>query len=220
MVNNTVKAICYGMTALLCILCCIYLSAEGFKLWWYSYFVPAPFFLNLAAFLYTAYMTFLCIKNNGESPILSENLINDRNTNFMKDVYFKYLFSIAFAFGLSYFIGLVSKKFDIWDFNLYDWVMFYIQMVLPLIIFVDGQKFEHSRNPQVPKDFIVIAIILLIYAVFFTICSMIELYHGYNVWAGALANSMATFVYSFLGYLTYDLMLFRKTSNGDYVLFK
>ena len=71
------------------------------------------FYLLIICLLYWFYMYFVEVDNSSENE-MKTNFVNEKNTNFLADIVFKYLFIILLAYGISYVIVYIydSEIFD------------------------------------------------------------------------------------------------------------
>ena len=165
--------------------------------------------------IYSGYMTFLSFRSTGE-PILSENLIKEKNSLLIKDVFFKYLIS----FGVALFLMRITLFIDWIPINYYfssryGWVQNYVFVILPILLLFDAKYFDHLRCPTF-KDMIILLCILGIHVVYYIILVLIQLQPVEILWRKIVTQDLNLFIYSFIGYLIYDCILFRKTSTDNY----
>ena len=216
------KLFFYLVATILSILCFIYFiikaidTRSGYG--YISYLSPFSFAFICGTIVYFLYMSLNSLKGNqvNAEPLL----VNNQNTLFLKDVYFKYLCSFAIALAIFYVINMIAKKFEV--FGVFsNWVLFYTNLVLPILIIIDAVYFSHLRCHTFCRDIMIIAIILVIHFVYFVLWNIIYwgFHDGIEVWAFMLSSNLALFIYSFNGYILYDYILYRKTGSGNYVAF-
>jgi hypothetical protein len=194
-----------------------YLVVKVFELrgsFFMQYLTSTTFFFLIGSIIYAGYMTFISLRASGQ-PILSENLINENNTIWIQDQFFKYLISFGIAHLMLWVISMVLIKFSY--FSMFtQWVQFYINFLLPALLIVDAKYFEHRRCPVMMKDVLVFVVIIAIHAVYCLICYIIQYSDGFSYYSLIVSGDLTLFVFTFCGYIIYDWILYRKTSQEDY----
>ena len=220
MVGITKQAVCYAIVTVLSLLSIIYNFVKALQyngIIWELYLTQAGFIFLIGTVIYAGYMTFLSFKSAGE-PLLTENMVNSQNTIFIKDVFFKYLISFGIALLLFWIISQVGAKFDLFD-KFENTVNIYTSLILPILLIIDAKYFDHLRCPQFSKDMIIIIVTLAVHVMYSFLCNMIAqgFSDGFKSWNYIVANDLYLFVFTFNGYLVYDYLLFRKTSQDNYL---
>ena len=220
--SNTIKAISYGIIAVLSALSALYYVIKGLEnsqLGWISYLTPPSFFFTIGSFVYSGYMCFLCLKSSGEA-ILSENLINESNTIWLKDVFFKYLFSFGMALAVSWIIVIITMRFEIFQtFQIFFFT--FVNVILPILLYLDARLFDHLRCPSFIRDITILVVVVAIHVVFSLLCyiSRYGFSKGMDFYNLILSTDVGLLIYSFFGYFFYDYVLFHKANpEVDYLL--
>lgn len=171
--------------------------------------------LTIACF-YWCYMYFLEKVNSGESTE-GQGLITQRNTNFMADNIFRYLFVIVignsiycyvFRIGYRNHIIYVRDLFNI----IFNW---YSYTILPIACIIDfcGRKRNRTPNPKYDLiiTLIVIAILSFIDSKFTLILSLTQ----FDIF---LRSIILNTLFMGLTYLLYDYLLFKMNGGNSYTL--
>jgi hypothetical protein len=217
MVTVTTKAVCYAVVTVMSLCSFIYFIVKVIdigKFFFIDYLTPFSFFFVIGSIIYAGYMTFISLKASGQ-PILSENLINENNTIWIQDQFFKYLISFGIAHLMLWVILIIAQQFKY--FSVFtQWVQFYVNFLLPVLLILDAKYFEHRRCPILMKDVLVFIVTLAIHTVYTLVCYMIQYTNGINFYNFIVSNELNLFVFTFCGYIVYDWILFRKISQEDY----
>ena len=171
--------------------------------------------LTIACF-YWCYMYFLEKVNSGESTE-GQGLITQRNTNFMADNIFRYLFVIVIGNSIYCYVFRIIYRNDIIYvrdlFNIiFNW---YSYTILPIACIIDfcGRKRNRTPNPKYDLiiTLIVIAILSFIDSKFTLILSLTQ----FDIF---LRSIILNTLFMGLAYLLYDYLLFKMNGGNSYTL--
>ena len=171
--------------------------------------------LTIACF-YWCYMYFLEKVNSGESTE-GQGLITQRNTNFMADNIFRYLFVIVIGNSIYCYVFRIGYRNDIIYvrdlFNIiFNW---YSYTILPIACIIDfcGRKRNRTPNPKYDLiiTLIVIAILSFIDSKFTLILSLTQ----FDIF---LRSIILNTLFMGLTYLLYDYLLFKMNGGNSYTL--
>ena len=171
--------------------------------------------LTIACF-YWCYMYFLEKVNSGESTE-GQGLITQRNTNFMADNIFRYLFVIVIGNSIYCYVFRIIYRNDIIYvrdlFNIiFNW---YSYTILPIACIIDfcGRKRNRTPNPKYDLiiTLIVIAILSFIDSKFTLILSLTQ----FDIF---LRSIILNTLFMGLTYLLYDYLLFKMNGGNSYTL--
>jgi hypothetical protein len=184
---------------------------------WDIYGYNLGFFVLIGSLIYTAYMFIYELQT--EEPIIND--INMRSTNFMVDVYSKFLFSFAFAVLLFYVIQTLRQNFDyppeydLWLFS----VDIYVNLILPLFCLIDTFLITRNKSPHPVADLSVIAFLIFAHCAYKTIVYAVT-YETMKMVLPTIADYLVQFLMTVNGYLLYDYAIHKRNYPGEYMMFK
>ena len=175
--------------------------------------------LLIVACCYWAYMYFLEKERAGETTE-GQGLITERNTNFMADNIFRYLFVIVigntiycYVFRIRHTSYIYSDKEVI---NYLSQIIFnwYSYTVLPVACIIDFLGRKRNRTPN-PKYDLIITLIFIALISFIDCKSQYFYYQGFDYFIrSVILNSL----FMALSYLIYDYILFKMNGGQSYTL--
>ena len=140
------------------------------------------FYLLIICLLYWFYMYFVEVDNSSENE-MKTNFVNEKNTNFLADIVFKYLFIILLAYGISYVIVYIydseifdtiyddyTKKLNNTEKVLLQICKWYNHVGIPLALIIDFLFRKRNRVVNPFFDFLIVgisAVVLCIYEIVF-----------------------------------------------------
>ena len=184
---------------------------------WDLYGYNLGFLVLVGSIIYTIYMFFYELKS--EEPIIND--VNVRGTNFMVDVFSKFLFSFAFAVLLFYIIYLLRINFNLPD-QFSGWLFsvdLYVNFLLPLFCLIDTFLITRNKTPFPLADITVIALIIFAHCAYKAIVYAIS-YDTVKMILPTIADYLVLFLMTLNGYFLYDYMIHKRNYPGEYVLFK
>jgi hypothetical protein len=184
---------------------------------WSLFGYNLSFLVLLASIPYTTYMFFYELK--GEEPLMND--VNVRSTNFMIDVYSKFLFSFAFAVLLFYFIYLFRINFQFPN-EFSDWLVtldVYVNLILPIFCLFDTFLITRNKLPFPVADLTIIFTIIFLHCAYRTISYAIT-YDTLKLVLPTIADYIVLFLMTVNGYIIYDYMIHKRNYPGEYMLFK
>jgi hypothetical protein len=167
--------------------------------------------------IYTTYMFYYEIKS--EEQIGPEEGIRD--TNFIIDIYAKFLFSFAFAVLLFYILTLFRTNFEegrdytVWLFS----VDFYVNFILPIFLLIDTFLIVRNKSPLPVADMSIIALIIFAHCAYRAISFAIR-YDTSKMILPTVSDYLVLFLMTVNGYVLYDYMIHKRNYPGEYMLFK
>jgi hypothetical protein len=185
---------------------------------WDLYGYNLGFIVLIASLVYTLYMFYYELK--ADEPILGEN-INMRSSNFMIDVFSKFLFSFAFAVLLFYLILILRRNFefppeyDLWLFS----VDLYVNLILPIFCLIDTFLITRNKSPHPVADITVIGIIIFAHCAYKAIFNAIH-FDTMKIVLPIISDYVVLFLMTVNGYILYDYMIHKRNYPGEYMLFK
>ena len=198
-------------------------TAIGIHMIYYSIFSFTPsYILMILALCYWGYMFFLEMSYSGESTA-GEGLINDRNTNFMADTLFRYLFVIiignalfSYIFRIYYrvYIPRYANPEVVFKYMMLSYIYWYSYSILPFACIVDFCCRKRNRTPN-PKYDLTITLLFAIIIGLMDDNSGINLNYRY----GQLNRVIANIISMGITYLIYDYLLFKINGGQWYTLY-
>ncbi len=176
--------------------------------------------LLIAACCYWAYMYFLEKERSSESTE-GQGLITERNTNFMADNVFRYLFVIVigntiycYVFRIrhtTYYYG--NDAIKILSIIIFNWYSF---TVLPIACIIDFLGRKRNRTPNPKYD-------LIITLIFIALISFIDsenkyIYTYYSFLEYFIVSVLLNTLFMALSYFIYDYILFKMNGGQSYTL--
>jgi hypothetical protein len=171
----------------------------------------------IGSILYTVYMFFYELK--AEEPLGVEAGV--RETNFMIDVFPKFLFSFAFAVLLFYVLILFRTNFyegrdyTVWLFS----VDFYTNFILPIFLLADTFLIVRNKSASPVADISIIALIIFLHCAYRVISFAIK-YDTSKMILPTISDYLVLFFMTVNGYVIYDYMIHKRNYPGEYMLFK
>ncbi len=184
----------------------------------YSY---SSIVLLIVACCYWAYMYFLEKVNSGESTE-GQGLISQRNTNFMADNVFRYLFVIVigntiycYVFRIrhtTYYYG--NDAIKILSIIIFNWYSF---TVLPIACIIDFLGRKRNRTPN-PKYDLIITLIFIALLSYIDCRSSFYISYSNNIIHRFFTSVILNILFMALSYLLYDYLLFKMNGGNSYTL--
>jgi hypothetical protein len=184
---------------------------------WDLYGYNLGFLVLLGSIPYTIYMFFYELK--GEEPVIND--VNIRNTNFMIDVFSKFLFSFAFAVLIFYFIYLFRINFQLPELFT-GWIYaldIYVNLILPVFCLLDTFLITRNKLPFPVADLSIIFLIIFAHCAYRTISYAI-MFDTLKMVFPTVADYLVLFLMTVNGYFVYDYMIHKRNYPGEYMLFK
>ena len=177
------------------------LITKGFK-----FLYDFPIYLVVAGFLYFGYMLIIELAASGENTQGAEKLVNENNSNFMANQFFKFLFCsiIGINFILSFFSNEGSPSI------FYIICLYGIYYLLPVACFLEIYFKERERKPNLIRDLIVILIILGLKL----LCKFLE-EGSFDAILKGILEFILNFVCMISAYIVYDVLVYFKI-NGSF----
>ena len=198
-------------------------TAIGIYMFYYSIFSFSPsYILMLLALCYWGYMFFLEMSYSGESTA-GQGLINDRNTNFMADTLFRYLFFIiignalfSYIFRIYYrvYIPIYANAEMVFKYIMLSYIYWYSYSILPFACIVDFCCRKRNRTPN-PKYDLTITLLFAIIIGLMNDNSGINPNYRY----GQINRVIANIISMGITYLIYDYLLFKMNGGQWYTLY-
>ena len=198
-------------------------TAIGIYMFYYSIFSFSPsYILMLLALCYWGYMFFLEMSYSGESTA-GQGLINDRNTNFMADTLFRYLFVIIIGNALfSYIFRIYYRAYMpryadasmVFRYMMLNYIYWYSYSILPFACIVDFCCRKRNRTPN-PKYDLTITLLFAIIIGLMNDNSGINPTYRY----GQINRVVANIISMGITYLIYDYLLFKMNGGQWYTLY-
>jgi hypothetical protein len=168
-------------------------------------------------------MYFLEKVNSGESTE-GQGLISQRNTNFMADNVFRYLFVIVIGntiYCYVFRIGMVNKNYS---YNtpvfyhlielIFNW---YSYTVLPVACIIDFLGRKRNRTPN-PKYDLIITLIFIALLSYIDCRSSFYISYSNSVIYRFFTSVLLNILFMALSYLLYDYLLFKMNGGNSYTL--
>jgi hypothetical protein len=184
---------------------------------WSLYGYNLAFLVLIASIPYTIYMFFYELK--GEEPLIND--LNVRSTDFMIDIYSKFLFSFAFSVLIFYFIFLFRINFQFPE-PYSGWLLtldVYVNMILPIFCLLDTFLITRNKLPFPIADISIIFVIIFLHCAYRTISYAIS-YDTMKMILPTIADYFVLFLMTVNGYFIYDYMIHKRNYPGEYMLFK
>jgi len=194
-------------------------------------FIFVEFYLLIICLVYWFYMYFVEVDNSSETE-MKTNFVNEKNTNFLADIVFKYLFIILLAYGISYVIVYIYDShifdtiYDEYTIELNSTEKFLLQSCkwynfvgIPVALVIDFLFRKRNRVVNPFFDFLIVgisAIGLCIYEV--------VVYKFYDEESDKktrliLITLVSKFILFFICYFIYDFYQYKVNKiPGNYVL--
>ena len=171
--------------------------------------------LTIACF-YWCYMYFLEKVNSGESTE-GQGLITQRNTNFMADNIFRYLFVIVIGNSIYCYVFRIIYRNDIIYvrdlFNIiFNW---YSYTILPIACIIDFCGRKRNRTPNPKYDLIITLIVIAILSFIDSKFTLILSPTQFDIF---LLSIILNTLFMGLAYLLYDYLLFKMNGGNSYTL--
>lgn len=171
--------------------------------------------LTIACF-YWCYMYFLEKVNSGESTE-GQGLITQRNTNFMADNIFRYLFVIVIGNSIYCYVFRIIYRNDIIYvrdlFNIiFNW---YSYTILPIACIIDFCGRKRNRTPNPKYDLIITLIVIAILSFIDSKFTLILSPTQFDIF---LLSIILNTLFMGLTYLLYDYLLFKMNGGNSYTL--
>ena len=186
----------------------------------YSY---SSIVLLIIACCYWAYMYFLEKVNSGESTE-GQGLISQRNTNFMADNVFRYLFVIVIGntiYCYVFRIGILKKNYQYNSLIFYHLIElifnWYSYTVLPVACIIDFLGRKRNRTPN-PKYDLIITLIFIALLSYIDCRSSFYISYSNSVIYRFFTSVILNILFMALSYLLYDYLLFKMNGGNSYTL--
>ena len=162
-------------------------------------------YLAVASFVYFAYMLIIELAASGQKTESTEQLVNEKNSSFMANHFFKYLFCSIIG------IIFISGFFDFTIGNSFFHKLSYYGLVylLPVACFLEIYFKERERKPNLILDLTIIIIILGLKL----LCKFLDL--GIKAILEGILESIINFVTMIFAYILYDILVYLKI-NGTF----
>ena len=162
-------------------------------------------YLVVASFVYFAYMLIIELAASGQKTESTEQLVNEKNSSFMANHFFKYLFCSIIG------IIFISGFFDFTIGNSFFHKLSYYGLVylLPVACFLEIYFKERERKPNLILDLTIIIIILGLKL----LCKFLDL--GIKAILEGILESIINFVTMIFAYILYDILVYLKI-NGSF----
>ena len=162
-------------------------------------------YLVVASFVYFAYMLIIELAASGQKTESTEQLVNEKNSSFMANHFFKYLFCSIIG------IIFISGFFDFTIGNSIFHKLSYYGLVylLPVACFLEIYFKERERKPNLILDLTIIIIILGLKL----LCKFLDL--GIKAILEGILESIINFVTMIFAYILYDILVYLKI-NGTF----
>ena len=163
-------------------------------------------YLVVASFVYFAYMLIIELAASGQKTESTEQLVNEKNSSFMANHFFKYLFCSIIG------IIFISGFFDFTIGNSFFHKLSYYGLVylLPVACFLEIYFKERERKPNLILDLTIIIIILGLKL----LCKFLEQFSFKAIFTG-IVELIINFVTMILAYILYDILVYLKI-NGSF----
>ena len=163
-------------------------------------------YLVVASFVYFAYMLIIELAASGQKTESTEQLVNEKNSSFMANHFFKYLFCSIIG------IIFISGFFDFTIGNSFFHKLSYYGLVylLPVACFLEIYFKERERKPNLILDLTIIVIILGLKL----LCKFLEQFSFKAIFTG-IVELIINFVTMILAYILYDILVYLKI-NGSF----
>ena len=163
-------------------------------------------YLVVASFVYFAYMLIIELAASGQKTESTEQLVNEKNSSFMANHFFKYLFCsiIGIIFISGFFDFTIGNSF-FHKFTYYGLVYF-----LPVACFLEIYFKQRERKPNLILDLTIIIIILGLKL----LCKFLEQFSFKAIFTG-IVELIINFVTMILAYILYDILVYLKI-NGSF----
>jgi hypothetical protein len=161
-------------------------------------------------------MYFLEKVNSGESTE-GQGLITQRNTNFMADNIFRYLFVIVIGNSIYCYVFRIIYRNDIIYvrdlFNIiFNW---YSYTILPIACIIDFCGRKRNRTPNPKYDLIITLIVITILSFIDSKFTLILSLTQFDIF---LRSIILNTLFMGLTYLLYDYLLFKMNGGNSYTL--
>lgn len=175
--------------------------------------------LLIVACCYWAYMYFLEKERAGETTE-GQGLITERNTNFMADNIFRYLFVIVigntiycYVFRIHHIVHFTYNTKLLYYFNqiIFNW---YSYTVLPVACIIDFLGRKRNRTPNPKYDLIITLIFIVVLSYIDSNSAFLDIKQIEFLIKSVLLNSL----FMALSYLIYDYILFKMNGGQSYTL--
>ena len=175
--------------------------------------------LLIASCCYWAYMYFLEKERSSESTE-GQGLITERNTNFMADNIFRYLFVIVigntiycYVFRIHHIAHFTYNTKLLYYFNqiIFNW---YSYTVLPIACIIDFLGRKRNRTPNPKYDLIITLIFIVVLSYIDSNSAFLDIKQIEFLIKSVLLNSL----FMALSYLIYDYILFKMNGGQSYTL--
>ena len=186
---------------------------------YYAVFTYSSILLLIVACCYWAYMYFLEKVRSGESTE-GQGLITERNTNFMADNVFRYLFVIVigntiycYVFRIHHIVHFTYNTKLLYYFNqiIFNW---YSYTVLPIACIIDFLGRKRNRTPNPKYDLIITLIFIVVLSYIDSNSAFLDIKQLKFLIISVLLNSL----FMALSYLIYDYILFKMNGGQSYTL--
>ena len=165
-----------------------------------------PIYLNLASFIYFGYMLIIELAASGQKTEGAEKLVNEKNSYFIANQFFKFLFCSIIGINILYifFESIISDgSFFI---RIY---LIGLTYLLPIACFLEIYFKERERKPNLILDLTIIIIILGLKL----LCKFLDL--GIKAILEGILESIINFVTMIFAYILYDILVYLKI-NGTF----
>ena len=171
--------------------------------------------LTIACF-YWCYMYFLEKVNSGESTE-GQGLITQRNTNFMADNIFRYLFVIVIGNSIyCYVFRIIYRSNIIYVRDLFNIIFnWYSYTILPIACIIDFCGRKRNRTPNPKYDLIITLIVIAILSFIDSKFTLILSPTQFDIF---LLSIILNTLFMGLTYLLYDYLLFKMNGGNSYTL--
>ena len=171
--------------------------------------------LTIACF-YWCYMYFLEKVNSGESTE-GQGLITQRNTNFMADNIFRYLFVIVIGNSIyCYVFRIIYRSNIIYVRDLFNIIFnWYSYTILPIACIIDFCGRKRNRTPNPKYDLIITLIVIAILSFIDSKLTLIMSLTQFDIF---LRSIILNTLFMGLTYLLYDYLLFKMNGGNSYTL--
>lgn len=166
-----------------------------------------PIYLNLASFIYFGYMLIIELAASGQKTEGAEKLVNEKNSYFIANQFFKFLFCSIIGINILYifFESIISDgSFFI---RIY---LIGLTYLLPIACFLEIYFKERERKPNLIIDLVVIIIILglKLLCLFFQNPSYLFSFK-------MILEYILNFACMIIAYIIYDVLVYWKI-NGSF----
>ena len=186
----------------------------------YNVLTYSSILLLIVSCCYWAYMYFLEKERSSETTE-GQGLISERNTNFMADNVFRYLFVIVIGNTIYCYVFRIhnintSYKYGNDAINILSQIIFnwYSYTVLPIACIIDFLGRKRNRTPN-PKYDLIITLIFIAIISYIDCRSQYFYYQGFDYFIrSVILNSL----FMALSYFIYDYILFKMNGGHSYTL--